>query len=496
MRIKLIYKLLIVNLTIILILVLAMQAINYLSNKELFNSFVKNIESQMLEGIADKVTTEYALNSSWNRYELNSKLWQITLSNQLKEYDPFFKPEFADSRGENRLRPMPFMPKDSQHFTPPPPPPNGFDRNKSKMHIDSFFSRVSLLDSNKKTIINATTKSEIMLTRKIELNKVIIGWLTLNKKEFKNNPATDYYMNKQLEMNYWVGALGVLIATLFSYLLSSHITNPIYLLNDGAKKIANRDFTTQINVKSNDEFKDLAYSVNNISKKLSEYDNQQKQWLMDISHEFRTPLTILDGELEALTDGIIPLNQKAVNSLQEEVTLIMRLVHDLHELSVIDKTAFECQKEIVDITRLVTHQINKFDLKFKKKNIRLVNELSEDSVNVKGDKDRLSQVIQNILKNGLRYIDSQGSLMVSAKVNNETIELCFQDSGPGVPTEALPQLFNRLYRTDSSRNRKTGGAGLGLAICKNIILTHSGDIFATLNSKGGLSINIQLPINS
>jgi len=303
-------------------------------------------------------------------------------------------------------------------------------------------------------------------------------------------------MAKQSEMNYWLGALGGCIATLFSYFLSRHITAPINLLNKGAQKIALRDFTTHISIPTNDEFKDLACSVNNISKELSKYDLRQKQWLMDISHELRTPLTILYGELEAISDGVITLDNEAIKSLQEEVTLIMRLVNDLHQLSVIDKANFECEKNKINLTQLINHQITKFKSKFVLKNIKLLSQLPHKSVIINGDYDRLSQVIQNILENGLRYIDSPGKLIINTELINDHIHIFFQDSGPGVTEAALPQLFDRLYRTDESRNRKTGGVGLGLAICKNIIQAHDGNIFATLNEFGGLSINITLPIKT
>lgn len=496
MRIKIAYKLLIVNLTIILILVLAMQVISYFSNKKSFNNFVSDIESEMLDDIAEKIKSEYITNNSWNNFLQNPTLWRESIRDQVKNYNPFLKtpPPLGERNLYDRSPPKP-MDKFFRTEQEQRPPPRFFNSEGPNEHVTEIYKRISLLDANKKTLIQASISDDVMLSKEITFNNRVIGWLTLNEKPFKNNPITDYYLAKQLEINYWVGSLGILIATLFSYFLSRHITAPITLLSHSAQKIAKRDFSSRIKINTNDEFRDLAHSVNNISKALSKYDAQQKQWLMDISHELRTPLTILNGELEALADGITPLNNQAIKSLQEEVTLIMRLVHDLHELTVIDKIAFECQKENIDIIHLVNHQLIKFTGQFSDNAINLINALPKLEIPVKGDHDRLCQVVQNILKNGLRYIDSPGHLTISAKVNNTEVHLAFDDSGPGVPEAALTKLFNRLYRTDDSRNRKTGGAGLGLAICKNIILAHSGKIFATLNNEGGLSIHIHLPIN-
>ncbi|MGL1959304.1 MAG: ATP-binding protein [Colwellia sp.] len=521
---KLAYKLLIANLSIILILVIAMQIFNYVSNKGVLNNFFVDIQSKILEGNASKLSQHYEINNSWELFTQDKNLWRETIVENFKAFDPIFQKTSPNNKTEAKKfglpprnfslfeqKPDDFKAKPKEYrdnFSkmPPPhlfsqpndrrPPPLEESEHNPFRHFDSFFNRVSLLDSNKNIIIEATIKNAVILTEKIELNGAVIGWLTLNNKAFKNDPIADHYLTKQLEISYWIGALGVLIATLFSYILSRHITAPINLLNQGAQKIAKRDFTTHIKVTSQDEFKALATSVNNISKELLKYDNRQKQWLMDISHELRTPLTILGGELDAMTDGVIPLNKNAITSLQEEVTLMTRLVQDLHELTVIDKTAFECQKDNIQILSLLSLQVTKYNPLFSNKNIELIANIPTQQMTIKGDNDRLSQVIQNILENGLRYINSPGNLHISVDIIESKVQISFADSGPGVAKDALPKLFDRLYRTDESRNRKTGGAGLGLAISRNIILAHNGKIFATLNKQGGLSIHITLPLST
>jgi len=496
MRIKIAYKLFIVNLTIILLLVLAMQVISYLSNKEVLNDFVDHIEGQMLEHIADEISTKYTQEQSWKVYQLNPRLWRETIFEQIIKYGALLKMPKDKANGLDKHFPkhkfMPFPP-DGNHR---PPAFKDLRKNRIPRPAQNFIDRISLFDAQKSAVIAATVHSDVIRSKEIKLNNTTIGWLHLNKRDFTVTTLASFYLTKQLENSYWVGTIGVLIAALFSYFLSKHITAPISSLSDTAHKIAKRDFTTRIKVTTNDEFKDLARSVNNISEKLAKYDEQQKQWLMDISHELRTPLTILDGELEALADGLTPFNSLTIQSLQEEVTLIMRLVDDLHELTVIDKLSFECQQENINITKLLSHQLDKFSCKYQKTNIELINKVPDNKTFVKGDHDRLCQVLQNILKNGLRYINTPGKLTITAETGQHSIQLVFHDTGPGVLKEALPKLFNRLYRTDESRNRRTGGAGLGLAICKNIIEAHGGSIFATLNHEGGLSIHIDLPINN
>jgi len=471
-----------------------MQVIGYLSSKEVLHDFVSDIEGRMLDHISPTFAAEFSKKQSWDNFIDNPQLLRSTLETELKSFDPFLKARPNGPRVENRVHRQP--PRGPYNGRTSPSPRGKFtNKGPASHHLDDVISRISLLDANNIPIINATSDTETVHSRAIKINNTIIGWVTLNKHSFQTNPITNLYLSKQLEVNYWVGSIGVVIAAIFSYFLSRHITAPITRLSQGAEQIAQRDFSTRIKVSTNDEFRDLANSVNNISKALDKFDTQQKQWLMDISHELRTPLTILDGELEALSDGVSPLNNQAIHSLQEEVTLIMRLVHDLHDLTVIDKIAFECQQDDINLTELISQQLNKFSVKFTNKNIALVKLFLKEDIFVKGDQARLCQVIQNILENGLRYINTPGSLKVTSEISQQMVYLCFHDSGPGVAKTALPKLFNRLYRTDDSRNRKTGGAGLGLAICKNIIEAHSGEIYATQNIYGGLSIHIHLPIN-
>lgn len=482
MRIKIVYKLLIANLSIILILVLSMQVISHLSNKEVLNDFISDIEDKALDDIADRLAVEYTKKGSWQTFKQDPNLWHELVADQVKSLNPIFndrppprRPHFGD-RQKSR------------------PPRGGFDSKPSDRSSVKFLERLNLLDAKKDVAVKARVDTGVKFTKAIMIDDEAIGWLTLNKKHIGTHPMSQLHLNKQLQINYWVGSIGVFIATLISYFLSRHITAPITMLSDTAKKIAQRDFTSHIDVQTNDEFKDLANNVNNISKELSKYDEQQKQWLMDISHELRTPLTILQGELEAIADGITPLDKQAILSLQEEVTLLSRLVNDLHDLTVIDKVAFECQQETIDLTLMLNTQLNKFSVKFSDHNLTLSNALLTESLWVKGDNARLCQVTQNILENGLRYINSPGELIVHTTITESMIKLSFEDSGPGVVTDALPKLFDRLYRTDDSRNRKTGGAGLGLSICKNIVQAHGGNIHAEQNNKGGLSIHIQLPL--
>ncbi|MBL4631750.1 MAG: HAMP domain-containing protein [Paraglaciecola sp.] len=335
-----------------------------------------------------------------------------------------------------------------------------------------------------------------MTYQKIWVGQDVVGWLTIDELNIDNAPRADRYLQQQISYTLWVAGIGILIAGAFSFFLSRHITAPIKILNDSAAEIAKRNFQTHISVNTKDELNELANSFNHISKELLRFENRQKQWLIDISHDLRTPLTILNGEMQAMNDDVIPCNKDTIISLQEEVDLLIRLVDDLHELSMMDSAEFYCLDEDVELKQLTLNQLQKYNTKYSSRKINVHHNIELASIVIRGDQNRLAQVIHNILENNFRYTESSGDIWVSLKEDQDWASIIIEDSGPGVSEFALVKLFDRLFRTDSSRNRKTGGAGIGLAICHNIIKAHGGLISAQQSQYGGLSIIIQLPIKS
>lgn len=490
MKSKLSHKLFITNLAIIFALVALLLVLGYFSSKSLLSDFVMSKDMESIDELAEELSQYYDEKQSWAELAGDSQEWRsITrpLFLSKNRFPPPPPPGGPD-------KPREFMP--SGHLLPPPegpPPPRG----TRPVPPTPFFDRISLLDAEKKVVVQARHRGGSNTLQAIWLNGATVGWLSLEKFKVGADPMAALFMKRQLHLSYWVAIAGILVAALFSYALSRHITSPIKKLTLGAARIAKRDFNVRIDVSTNDELKELTDSFNHIARELRDFQQRQKQWLLDISHELRTPLTILHGELEAMSDGISPCNLQAVASLQEEVLQIKRLVDDLHEISVIDSPGFQCVSQRVEFAELIRHQLQKYQSKLSDRDIELHNTIAIDAkIILMGDPNRLAQVIQNVLENNLRYTESPGSLLVDIKTTATDMRLSFHDSGPGVADDSLEKLFDRLYRTDSSRNRKTGGAGLGLAICKNIISRHNGDITASHSPRGGLCICIRLPIGS
>lgn len=492
---KLLHKLLIVNVGIILTLVAVLQAVSYFSSKSFMNDVIVRVDSQKLTQLATRLSDYYQKHQKWDSLTESHVNWQQIVESSLQ--DNVFhenrprraRPDFSDKPSMGLFENNTNLIRKSVQFGRENPP---FMKDLGFLS-DTFVDRLSLLDSQENVVIKSTYNSNQLLSQQIVLNQKVIGWLAIREINDDHSPSTGRHMQMRLLFSLGIAAIGIVISVIFSFFLSRHITAPIYQLNRAAAELAKRNFKTYISVNTKDELNELACSFNSISKALLDYETSQKQWLIDISHELRTPLTILNGEIQGIKDGVISCNAESILSLQEEVNLLVRLVEDLHELSLTEATEFKCKKEEVDLKQLLANQLKKYKNKFSERNIAIEQETPLGEFYVVGDHDRLAQVINNILENNYRYTESSGQLWVGLKAQKNRVCIQIEDSGPGVHENVLNKLFDRLYRADPSRNRKSGGAGIGLTICQNIVDAHGGTISAYKGQYGGLSVVIVLP---
>jgi two-component system sensor histidine kinase BaeS len=221
----------------------------------------------------------------------------------------------------------------------------------------------------------------------------------------------------------------------------------------------------------------------------------RQQWISDIAHELRTPLSILLGEIEALKDGLREVNDDTLESLNSEARHLSKIVNDLHELSLADAGTLSIKKERIDPRAILEETLGHFEQSFVENHIAIEkNRTQLPPVFVIGDSGRLKQLFSNLLENTLRYADAPGTLTIGQEMVDNRLLFYFEDSGPGVPEGSLERLFDRLYRVDRSRSRTKGGSGLGLSICKSIISALGGEIRAINGKSGGLRIEIELPL--
>ncbi|MGZ8429854.1 MAG: ATP-binding protein, partial [Candidatus Deferrimicrobiaceae bacterium] len=285
-------------------------------------------------------------------------------------------------------------------------------------------------------------------------------------------------------------------AALLSFPLAHRMVKRIGDLAEATHRLASGKYDVRVEVSSSDELGRLAQDFNTLALTLEKNEQARRQWVADISHELRTPLSVLRGEIEALQDGIRAATPETIGGLHGEVMKLGRLVDDLYELSLSDIGALTYRMSDTDLADVLNQALDLYRSDFADKNISLETDLSSGpAIPLFADADRLHQLFSNLLENSLKYTDPGGRLRVRIERDGETAIIHFQDSAPGVPGTETGKLFDRLYRVEGSRSRATGGAGLGLAICRNIVEAHKGTITALSSPLGGLWVRVELPVS-
>ncbi|MFJ2995108.1 ATP-binding protein [Pandoraea sp. NPDC087047] len=287
--------------------------------------------------------------------------------------------------------------------------------------------------------------------------------------------------------------LGIALLGAVALRLAQRLLVPVTPLLEATHRMAMGDYSVRAPTAGADELARLAVDLNRLADTLAQNDRLRRNLLADISHELRTPLSILRGEIEAMEDGVRPLTQDAIASLRVEISQLSKLIDDLYELSLSDVGALTYEFAPVDMTERVATSVAAFGDWFEAKGISLTVHIPDDTLVVDGDLHRLTQLIGNLFENSLRYTDGGGAVRVYLSSTEGQLRLEIEDSAPGVPDDALPRLFERLFRVEASRSRRSGGAGLGLALCKHIVEAHGGQIVARHSPLGGLALAITLP---
>lgn len=324
----------------------------------------------------------------------------------------------------------------------------------------------------------------------IRLGQDNIGWLGIPEEAFGKGSVT--YVEAQTR-EFWVIALiMVLVSMLVALLSANHLQKRIRPIIEGTRALTKGRYATRIQARGTDELGELASDFNQLAQTLEQNELARRQWVEDISHELKTPLTLISGEIEAARDGIREVTPATLELLSQDVARLNHLVDDLKTLWQSEPGALQLDARTCHLDELVLQSLDPFRTPLAQKQVRIKTELAS-SAKVCADHQRLSQVMQNIFSNTLRYTEQGCELHITLDKTAAQWRLVVEDSGPGVSDDDLGRLFDRLYRVERSRNRSTGGAGIGLAICRNIVLAHGGGIKASHSPLGGLAITLHLP---
>lgn len=291
------------------------------------------------------------------------------------------------------------------------------------------------------------------------------------------------------------GLIILLLAALIGHLLASRIANPLNRLTKAVKRLTAGNWKERISLTGDEEIKELVKAFNEMADELEKYEELRRNLVADVAHELRTPLAVLRGQLESLQTGSLEPKPEVIMSLHDEILRLTRLVHDLQELTLAEAKKLPLNIQSFNLIQIVNRVINFFQGEAEEKNISLTLETKVSEIQVKGDKDRLSQVLINLAGNALRYTPQGGKVKVEINKKEKEVIVSVTDSGPGIDEKDLEHIFDRFYRTDKSRNRAYGGVGLGLAIAKGIVEAHGGKIWAESKPNEGSRFTFTLPIN-
>lgn len=324
----------------------------------------------------------------------------------------------------------------------------------------------------------------------IQNNNGLLGYLAWRPVRALDNEADTIFATRQHQLFAGIAVIAVLLSQLLAWPLARALVNPVQQLSRAMHALTQRRYDTRVDIRARNELGELGRDFNHMAQALGDHDHQQRQWLADASHELRTPLGVMKGELEALQDGLTPMDSHAIQSLQEEVEQLSHLVDDLHQLAITQSTHMRYQLKKIDLNDLLQHLAPRIEPLMHNAGLVWQPQPSPHPLWIQGDAQRLEQLLMNLAQNSVRYTDRGGQVRVSLQ-STPAPTLIWEDSAPGVDTPDLEHLFDRFYRVEKSRQRALGGSGLGLAIVANIAHAHQAQLQASHSPLGGLRISLR-----
>ncbi|HEX2012377.1 MAG TPA: ATP-binding protein [Roseateles sp.] len=439
----------------------AMGVAAHISLNRGFLGYLNEQAVQRLDQALPGVAASYRANGSWEFLQQRPELWHRI------------------------LRPVPGDDGTKLVYNKPPP---------TVSELTGATRRFTLFDAQRRRIAGFDGGPALnAVERAVVVDGRTVGWLTLAPFESVSSAAERRFEAAQTRSLWAVGLGAVLLAAAVAAWASRRLLTPVRQVAAATHRLAAGDYETRVEPISHDEVGQLAADFNRLAHTLQRNELMRREFMADVSHELRTPLGVLHGELEALEDGVRSLDRDSLRSLQAEVATLNKLVNDLYELSLADVGALAYRKADIDLATPLRLTAGIFGERLAARGLCLELDLPEEPLTVFADERRLQQLFNNLLENSCRYTDAGGLLRITARADAGLVRLDVMDSAPGVDGEHLARIFDRFFRAEHSRNRSSGGAGLGLTLCQRIVEAHDGHITARASPLGGLWMAISLP---
>ncbi|SKC47495.1 ATP-binding protein [Maledivibacter halophilus] len=331
---------------------------------------------------------------------------------------------------------------------------------------------------------------------------IIVGVPIIKDKEIVGNiiitsplapiEETISILKKQLSI---ITFISLLIGSILALLFAKYFTKPILKITETARKIAKGDFSANVQLNLKDEIGTLGDTINNMAKQLGQIEGFRREFIANTSHELKTPISLIRAYSELVKDNINEINENTeyLQIIIDESKRLNSMVEDILYLSKMESGYYKLDLEKFSLEEVINNVIDKLSFFASKKNIEFNFKINEDKISIYGDKQKIHQVIYNIVNNAINHSFDNGQVTIRIIHINNLIRVEIIDNGIGIPKEDLPYIWDRFYKVDKSRKRESSGSGLGMAIVKNILKAHNYSYGIESETNKGTKVWFEVP---
>lgn len=422
-----------------------------------------------------------------NRQIFNSEELNILKQNLPSEYQPFEGLKFPLSPSQFKLKKDSSKQKSNKQ--------NDDTQNGKKRFVSipdrlGLSSRLSLYDAKHQFVVGEPATDQISY-RPILVGQQVVGYLGLKPVLDQDDASSINFFSNQKRYLFLVYVLTVLSSLVAALLMATYFKKPIQRLLKATSELTKGNYQHQVAIKRNDELGDLSNQLNHLADILHQHEESRRQWVADTSHELKTPLAVLQAQIEAMQDGIRKATPEHLNAMMLQVSSLKKLTQDLADLAQADAQQLKCYFADVNPWEIIQQEVENFKSTFEQHQLEV--SLSGEGAILSLDRDRFKQIIVNLLGNSVRYTEQGGKIQIHTQQNAKQWILYVDDSPFGVNDEQLARLGERFYRVDDSRTRSTGGTGLGLALSCKLAQALGGSLTFEHSPLGGLRCVLTFP---
>ncbi len=351
-------------------------------------------------------------------------------------------------------------------------------------------SRLSLYDANRQFVVGEPSDIPVSY-RAIMVNNKVVGYLGLKPVLDQDDALSINFFSNQKRYLLLVYGLTFLTSLIAALLLATYFKKPIQRLLNATRELTKGHYQHQVKINRNDELGDLSTEINQLAVILDQHERSRRQWVADTSHELKTPLAVLQAQIEAMQDGIRKPTPEHFEAMLRQVTSLKKLTQDLADLAQAEAQQLTCYLAEVNPWNVLLQEVENFKPKFVQANLSI--SVQGEGANLQLDIDRFKQIMVNLLGNSIRYTEAGGEVRVHTEQSATHWSVIVDDSPFGLTDEQLARLGERFYRVDDSRTRSTGGTGLGLALSGKIAQALGGKLSFEHSPLGGLRCKLTFP---